>query len=138
MPGGAAEPERARARRTCLVCGGPGRARRAAEGSALGLGVLGAAEFAEEAVALGGPLGVLLHDGAEEVGDVLLAGVLRVADVLAVVVAGLQEWYWTEMRSKTTSLKPVSPVAMGPSCLCVSVRPWAGRAVTAGCHGGIA
>ena len=55
---------------------------------------------------------ILLHDLPEERGDLPLAGVLGVADVLAVVVPAFRAWYWTEMRSKVTSSNPVSPVAM--------------------------
>jgi hypothetical protein len=61
------------------------------------------------------PVRVLLHHLLEERGDLVLTSVLRVPDVLSVVMARLSEWYWTLIRSKLTSSKPVSPVAMRTS-----------------------
>src|SRR5690348_14900178 len=52
--------------------------------------VVGAAELGQELVALVCARRVLVHDLAEEVRDLLLAGVLRVPDVLPVVVACLE------------------------------------------------
>src|SRR5690348_697527 len=59
-------------------------------GALLWTRVVGAAELGQELVALVCAPRVLLHDLAEEVRDLLLAGVLRVPDVLPVVVACLE------------------------------------------------
>jgi hypothetical protein len=60
-----------------------------------GSGVLRAGELGEELVALGGPLGVLLHDLLEEAGDVVEAAVLGIAHVLAVVIAAWRRMRWS-------------------------------------------
>src|SRR5579885_3451538 len=59
-------------------------------GSVLRARVVGAAQHGEELVAPVGPLRVFLHDLLEELGDVVLPGVAGIADVLTVVVPGLE------------------------------------------------
>src|SRR5690349_6838337 len=55
-----------------------------------GLGVVGASKLTQELVALVRPGRVLFHHLTEEVGDLLLVGVLGVTHVLPVVVTRLQ------------------------------------------------
>src|ERR1700709_1591921 len=85
------EPERrAPKRRAGAVADSSRSSRDSPLRSPLGAGVVGATELREEVVALLGPLGVLVHHLLEELGDLVLARVLRVTDVLPVVVSRLQ------------------------------------------------
>src|SRR5687768_3020928 len=68
----------------------PRRSRGGAGGWSLRRGVVCASQLRQKVVRLLRSGGVLLHHLAEERRDVLLAGVLGVAHVLAVIVPGLQ------------------------------------------------